>query len=208
MKESYSNAEKIHAIELVLNDSEGAKWSNREIARRCNVGRKMVGKIRKTMLGTVPGVVDERKYFHHQTGKEITMRPGGADTVRKPAGYRIHEITTLVEKGNNTLEIAEKIGLRPSRVRQLAKKHKIALPLPGDVVYATIKPKRVINQTCDTLCGCAMSIDLVKNSLNLIPPEDARILVDDLSGPLRAINLFYRKLRGIANGISKANPEA
>lgn len=44
-----TNADKRRAVEVMLRDDEWAKWSDREIGRRCNVSAPMVADIRRTL---------------------------------------------------------------------------------------------------------------------------------------------------------------
>ncbi len=44
-----SNADKRRAVQTLLNDPEWSLWSNREIARRCGVGNKFVGDLRRSL---------------------------------------------------------------------------------------------------------------------------------------------------------------
>ncbi len=45
-----TNADKRRAVETLLTDPEWAKWSDREIATQCRVGRDLVGELRKLHL--------------------------------------------------------------------------------------------------------------------------------------------------------------
>lgn len=54
-----TNADKRRAVETLLNDSEWAVWSNREIARRCGVDDKTVAALRPAASAEVPQI--ERK---------------------------------------------------------------------------------------------------------------------------------------------------
>lgn len=47
-----TNDDKRRAVEMLLRDEEWAKWSNREIARRCAVSDVMVGNIRENLKAT------------------------------------------------------------------------------------------------------------------------------------------------------------
>ncbi|HAM56936.1 MAG TPA: hypothetical protein DCQ64_16670 [Candidatus Rokubacteria bacterium] len=48
-----TNADKRRAVTLLLQDAEWSQWSDREIARRCAVGRDLVGEIRRDLsVGT------------------------------------------------------------------------------------------------------------------------------------------------------------
>lgn len=49
-----SNADKRRAVETLLRDPEWSQWSDREIARRCNVDHKTVARLRSEYLGNSP----------------------------------------------------------------------------------------------------------------------------------------------------------
>ena len=59
-----SNADKRRAVETLLRDPEWAQWSDREIARQCNVDHKSVAKLRHGTNGEIPNAAahdDARK---------------------------------------------------------------------------------------------------------------------------------------------------
>ncbi len=66
-----TSADKRRSVETLLRDEEWAKWSNMEIARRCNVSESFVRSIKKDLgLDTS----HETRYIHPKTGEETTMR--------------------------------------------------------------------------------------------------------------------------------------
>jgi hypothetical protein len=54
-------SDKYRAVTLLLNDPEWAAWSDREIARRCNVSQPFVSSLRKSFV-TDNAISDERTY--------------------------------------------------------------------------------------------------------------------------------------------------
>lgn len=78
-----SDDDKRRAVLALLNDSEWRQWSDREIARRCNVSAPFVGKLRAEAAPTVNvysnggsnGVGDVRTY--ERNGKTQTMSTNG-----------------------------------------------------------------------------------------------------------------------------------
>lgn len=48
----WPEADKRHAVMLLLNDEEWARWSDREISRKCCVDHTFVGNLRKLSLAT------------------------------------------------------------------------------------------------------------------------------------------------------------
>ncbi|MBQ1767409.1 MAG: hypothetical protein IIZ92_31520, partial [Aquincola sp.] len=57
-----SNADKRKAVMLVLSDAEWAKWSDREIARRCQVTHPFVASIRASLVAVSSEPAAERTY--------------------------------------------------------------------------------------------------------------------------------------------------
>jgi hypothetical protein len=51
-----SNADKRKAVELLLADDEWREWSDREIARRCQVDHKVVSRLRTGLSGAQPQI--------------------------------------------------------------------------------------------------------------------------------------------------------
>jgi hypothetical protein len=49
-----TNADKRHAVERLLADPEWSRWSDREIARACNVDHKSVARVRRELTGEIP----------------------------------------------------------------------------------------------------------------------------------------------------------
>ncbi|GIK73827.1 MAG: hypothetical protein BroJett021_28150 [Chloroflexota bacterium] len=65
-----SDEDKRRAVETLLRDDEWGRWSNRELARRCNVSEALVRKIKKDLgLDTA----HETQYTHPKTGQQTTM---------------------------------------------------------------------------------------------------------------------------------------
>ena len=79
-----TNADKRRAVERLLRDDEWAKWSDREIARRCSVAHPFVGKVRSELSGNVTRY--ERKVV--RDGVEYTMNTAaiGQDTQSEHIG--------------------------------------------------------------------------------------------------------------------------
>jgi hypothetical protein len=68
-------------VTLLLQDEEWAAWSDREIARRCCVGKSFVSTVRASILATVDSMPAVRTFTHHKTGTEATMR---TENIGKP----------------------------------------------------------------------------------------------------------------------------
>lgn len=71
-----TNADKRRAVEALLRDEEWAAWSDREIARKCNVSADLVGDLRKEIHTVVSDSMVERTFVHHRTGRPAAMKTG------------------------------------------------------------------------------------------------------------------------------------
>lgn len=67
-----SRADKRRAVETLLADPEWGQWSDREIARRCQVGRSLVGEIRILTVRS-----DSERVFVTKHGTQSVMKTGG-----------------------------------------------------------------------------------------------------------------------------------
>lgn len=71
-----SNADKRRAVLTLLSDPEWARWSDREIARRCRVDHGTVAELRRANhTGEIASM--ERVFIHHRTGEPAIMRFDG-----------------------------------------------------------------------------------------------------------------------------------
>lgn len=66
-----TNADKRRSVLALLEDEEWRQWSDREIARRCAVGNKMVSDMRQEILSVSGTQIDERRVIRN--GTEYTM---------------------------------------------------------------------------------------------------------------------------------------
>ena len=73
-----SNADKRHAVMRLLQDQEWRGWSDREIARQCNVSTDLVGDIRRDLAPLTVGNDSERTYTtkHGTTSRMDTSNIG------------------------------------------------------------------------------------------------------------------------------------
>jgi hypothetical protein len=69
-----SNADKRHAVALLLADPEWRQWSDREIGRRCQVDTKVVSRMRRSACVAKPQIAD-RKVRRGDTVYEMNVRP-------------------------------------------------------------------------------------------------------------------------------------
>lgn len=69
-----TNEDKHHAVTTLLSDGEWSKWSDREIADRCNVSHPLVSKMRSELAARTGNITSmERTFTHPKTGEPTTM---------------------------------------------------------------------------------------------------------------------------------------
>ncbi len=73
-----SNADKRRAVLVLLNDPEWSRWSDREVAKRCNVSHTYVREVRRSdsILEAVDSM-ESRTFIHHKTGAPAQMDVSG-----------------------------------------------------------------------------------------------------------------------------------
>lgn len=78
-----SNADKRRAVTTLLEDEEWGNWSDREIARRCKVDHKTVGKIRQELTGEFPS--EKQRLYKDKYGNVSQMNTQniGSDNTAK-----------------------------------------------------------------------------------------------------------------------------
>lgn len=90
-----TNADKRKAVCKILDDFEWADWSDREIAKACNVSNMLVSVVRKAM-----GIPDKEAVKYIRNGQEIerTISPR-IQEIPKPTeeDHRIQELATTIE---------------------------------------------------------------------------------------------------------------
>jgi len=82
--------------DMVATDEQGKPWSDREIARRCNVSHGFVAKVREAVMPSHTGNVtsmdgpeaSERTFVHPKTGKPTTMNTAKIGRSRASAPKR------------------------------------------------------------------------------------------------------------------------
>jgi len=85
-----TNDDKRRAVLRLLNDAEWVKWSDREIARQCNVSQPMVSSLRPR--NTDNSFSMDRTFVHPKTGQPTQMRTGNIGSAPKPSGERWQDI--------------------------------------------------------------------------------------------------------------------
>ena len=82
-----TNEDKQRAVKVLLNDPEWSKWSDREIARQCQVGHQMVGRLRAASSPVTGRATSEERTYTTKHGTQATMQTGniGAEKRQPPA---------------------------------------------------------------------------------------------------------------------------
>lgn len=101
-------ADKRHAIELVLKDSEWSAWSDREIAKQCRVDHKTVGSVRESYLGISPDASsNEPVRKATRSGKTYTVKTGN---IGKAKAELVKDETDKLADSTTQESVKESIG--------------------------------------------------------------------------------------------------
>lgn len=197
-----TNADKRHAVMLLLNDEEWAAWSNREIASRCAVNPSLVDKMRKEISLPTNGSEPTPKTYTTKHGTVATMRTENIGRDRGRNGTKaekIEQIRGLAGDGFRASQIAPQVNLTEAVVRQYATEGNVTLPdhLVGPV--RKIDGRRVIEQTVDSMDACAQSINAVPVDFSTISKEDATEWAEAVAESLTIFRRFHNKLKEAAN---------
>jgi hypothetical protein len=199
-----TNADKRRAVEMMLADEEWAKWSDREIGRRCVVAQSMVSKYRP-ILNSEFSIKDEKKFTHHKTGTETTMN---TENIGKKSGKghpgarqaNVDRIRELAPSGMRASQIAEEVGLGETYVRELALKENIALADFQIGSSKRINYRRIIETAVLSLDASANSLQTTGYSLDEITKEEAMEWAESVAESLKIYRVFHKKLSEVANG--------
>jgi hypothetical protein len=71
-----TNADKRRAVTLLVEDAEWREWSDREIARRCNVGHTLVAEMRRHLFGQAADAETRRFVTKHGTESKMRLKRG------------------------------------------------------------------------------------------------------------------------------------
>lgn len=94
-----SQADKRRAVETMLRDDEWRQWSDREIARSCNVSADLVGTVRKELANDVTVVSDSEpatRTFVTKHGTPATMQVGNINAKREPSYASVWRLESVV----------------------------------------------------------------------------------------------------------------
>lgn len=155
-----TNADKRRAVETLLCDEEWARWSDREVARRCGVDHVFVGRIRSSLVT----ITSEERTYTTKHGTVATMSTANIgqqqNTLPTPT---INEILTRNEayrpsfeqwqKGNLELGLDEWSDPLPScPTTTLTFQHSTHLPILDrpPVIQATMPPPSVLDDGSET----------------------------------------------------------
>lgn len=96
-----SQADKRRSVEALLRDDEWGQWSDREIARRCNVSADLVGTVRKELAPPITVDSDSEtsaeRTFVTKHGTPATMQVGKINEGRQPSYAPVWEIERKVK---------------------------------------------------------------------------------------------------------------
>lgn len=97
-----TQADKRRSVEALLRDDEWQQWSDREIARRCNVSADLVGTVRKELAPAVTVDSDSEmpaaaRTFVTKYGTPATMQVGNINAKREPSYAAVWEIERKVK---------------------------------------------------------------------------------------------------------------
>ena len=76
MFESTSNADKRKAVLTLLEDEEWSKWSDNEIAQKCEVSQPFVSKLRSSLITVISDKGQADRTYTTKHGTTATMKTG------------------------------------------------------------------------------------------------------------------------------------
>jgi hypothetical protein len=193
-----TNADKRHAVNLLLNDPEWTLWSNREIARHCQVHHTFVDKVRHQLSADNRQMPAERKV--ERNGTVYTQHTENIGKSRKPAELRSVEVAALARLGNRASQIADKIGVSEQQVRAIARTEGIELPDKDIGKVRRVDNRRVVEQTVYGIDGAAQSLKTIGYSMDGITPAEAAEWAEMVADALRIYRAFHKQLTEAANG--------
>lgn len=115
---------------------------------------------------------------------------------------QIEDIRNLTRRGYLAEQIAERLGVAPSAVRELAKEE--GLELADGVVgkRRKVRAERVIPRIITDLEGYAIAIDVIFSEIESIDRLTAAALEKQLSEALEPLHQLLLQLRSSAEGTS------
>ncbi len=119
-------------------------------------------------------------------------------SLRKPLGVRLGEILKLAEEGYNGAQIAEKIGLSPERVSELALANNIEITAQGKR-SPRINYRRVVEQTVAGLEASAAGLRTLPVHLSEFTKEETHEWAASVSASIKQFTAFLNQLKGHSN---------
>lgn len=209
-----TNADKRHAVTLLLQDEEWVTWSTSDIARQCHVSRCLVDAVRASLAEQQVREIPTERKFTTKHGTVSTMRTeniGKRDTGlkmkngrrlvlsagRDTQAARTSQIAELAGQGHNAAQIAGAIGIDEGVVRRYAKQGGVTLPdIRGT---RRLDSRRVIEQTVLGLESSAASLSAIPVSFDGISSDEAGEWAKVVGEALRTFRHFHKQLTEAAN---------
>lgn len=126
--------------------------------------------------------------------------PEKKTAARAERAKRAEQIRVMAEEGHRGEQIAAELGINVPYVRKLAREEGITLPEFRFGKTARIKTDRVIGETVNSLIGLNGGLQVVRDSIGSIDPQQASEWAEAISEPLKSLNWLSKKLKEIANG--------
>ncbi len=145
-----TNADKRKAVMTLLQDEEWAKWSDREIARRCKVDHKTVGKIRTSLTGEIPS--DNPKYYKDKHGN-----------INKMDTFNIGK-----HKGSNPSDVLNGDKNTATQTDIISNKVEQKKPEPVLQILETLKPNDVVKVQLTSFDGVEEEVKIMNHRTGVI----------------------------------------
>lgn len=193
-----TNADKRHAVMLLLNDEEWVTWSNHEIARHCRVDSSTVDRIRASLPQS--GSDKQPKTYTNKHGQTATMNTENIG--RRAYGNRevkTARIAEMAADGHNAGQIAKVVDLDEKTVRLYANTAGIKL---ADAVIGKrrrLDNRRVVEQTVMSIESCAQSTNVVPIDFSGLEQTDLQDWLNVVSESLAILRKFHARLKEAAN---------
>lgn len=160
-----TNADKRRAVETLLRDEEWAAWSDREIARKCNVSADLVGDLRKAL--TVGN--DSERTYTTKHGTPATMQT--ARIAHRPARRPVEATAPLAQPTAPESESPRPLVELGDDIRQRDKRLPVALAM-RDVIGSVLKHM----PTYGELTGCFTDVPPAERALKKMRDELQKLI--------------------------------
>ena len=191
-----TNADKRHAVMLLLNDEEWARWSTSDIARQCCVSRCLVDSLRTSLAETTSEPKPTARTYTNKHGQTATMNTENIG--RGLAGTRAEKteaIRALAAEGYRSEQIASQVSLDSKTVRLYANKAGIALPDKAMGNSRRLDSRRVVEQTVLSMDACAQSINTVSFDIADIESSDLAEWLEIVTEAMAIFRKFHAQLK-------------